>query len=101
MGIEFLSALEVSEVLVIHPNFERFRSTKEVGTPFLETGDNSQKFLVINFIMSLCVGKGSTHKCDGMPFLVIVLLREDSSNCIITSIAFDMPSAFLFGKRER
>jgi len=58
---------------------DRVRGSKEEVAPLGNSTDNSEKFLVIDLIVTFCWTKGFREVEAGMIISVIVFLKENSS----------------------
>src|SRR5882724_11037572 len=76
------------EILVIRKDFKLVGTTFEVMPPFTKSFDDSEKFTIIDIVISFGFNERLGHEGDGMPKTIRTVLRKDGATSIFRGVAF-------------
>lgn len=71
--VEVLGCAEEGEVLVIRPNLDRVRGSKEVQAPFTKRFHDRKEFLVVDIVISFRLRKALRAERNRLPSTVNLL----------------------------
>ena len=69
---KFLLSTEVSEVVVVGPDFKRVRSTFKVVSEEFEGADDGKEFFVVDVVVLFCGNEGVGIEGDRVPAVEFV-----------------------------
>ena len=89
MAVERLGLVEISKVLVVGEDLYGEGGTVEIVVPGLQGANNSEKFSVINIVITFGGGEGLREVRAGVPVAVGVSLKEDGTRRMFGGVCGD------------
>ena len=90
LWVETLGGVEVGEVLMVIEDNSRKWGSLDVVSPGAESADDTEKFSIVNLIVSFGGGKGLENEGTRVPYIVNVVLVDNSTCCEEGGISFNL-----------
>ena len=100
MAVELLSITEIGKVLVVCEDLESLHCALEEVVPLIQGMHDGQHLLIMDLVVTLCMGEPFGHECNWLVRAICLCLGENHSSCKVGGITLEAKVAGLGGEGE-